>query len=223
MAFPCFWKKAKRLQKLCSPKGTRCCSAMVGMFHLRPIQPCHHSTPSRGKNLDIRLKPVENKWSRTCAKDQSGKDRMPGEDYEIQEGDCVSSVAFSHGFFWETLWNHGNNSELKSRRKDPNILQAGDILHIPELTPRDESAASEKKHRFKLKGATSKSGPRGSTAVPLGKHNENRDTIPKRCRAYHTTPSSSEASDQQGELRLLSCLRIRRIAQDLWRLGALPD
>jgi len=81
---------------------------------------------------------------------------MPAEDYEVQEGDCVSSIAFSHGFFWETLWNLGSNSELKSKRKDPNILQAGDILHIPELTPRDESGATEKKHRFKLKGVPAK-------------------------------------------------------------------
>ena len=133
MAFPCFWKKAKRLQKLCSPKGTRCCSAMVGMLHLRPFEPCYHSTPSRGKNLDLRLKPVENKWSRTCAKDQSGKDRMPGEDYEIQEGDCVSSVAFSHGFFWETLWNHGNNFRTQIQAQRPEHSSRGRHITHPGI------------------------------------------------------------------------------------------
>ena len=81
---------------------------------------------------------------------------MPEEDYKVQKGDCVSSVAFSKGFFWETLWNHGKNSELKSKRKDPNILKEGDVLHIPELTPKEESCATEKRHKFKLKGVPAK-------------------------------------------------------------------
>ena len=81
---------------------------------------------------------------------------MPEEDYKVQKGDCVSSVAFSKGFFWETLWNHGKNSELKSKRKDPNILKEGDVLHIPELSPKEESCATEKRHKFKLKGVPAK-------------------------------------------------------------------
>ncbi|MEY2429487.1 MAG: hypothetical protein QOJ40_2372, partial [Verrucomicrobiota bacterium] len=49
---------------------------------------------------------------------------MP-EDYKVKDGDCLSSIAFSKGFFWETLWNHGDNSALKSKRKDPNVLSPG--------------------------------------------------------------------------------------------------
>ena len=80
---------------------------------------------------------------------------MP-QDYEIEDGDCVNSVAYAHGFFWETLWNHGNNAELKSKREDPNILKEGDILHIPDLTLKQESCATEKRHTFKLKGVPAK-------------------------------------------------------------------
>src|SRR5882724_8132013 len=78
------------------------------------------------------------------------------EDYEVKPGDCVSSIAYSRGFFWETLWNHPSNAALKNARKDPNILNPGDILHIPDLTPNEESCANEQDHAFKLKGVPAK-------------------------------------------------------------------
>jgi hypothetical protein len=73
-------------------------------------------------------------------------------DYVAQSGDCIESIAQDHGFFWETLWNDGKNSELKQKRKDPNILMPGDRVHIPEKRLGEESGATEQKHRFKLKG-----------------------------------------------------------------------
>src|SRR5687767_8364374 len=78
------------------------------------------------------------------------------EDYTIEAGDCVSSVAFERGFFWETLWNHPNNSELKSLRGDPNVLCEGDVLHVPDKTPKEDSAATEQTHQYKLKGCPAK-------------------------------------------------------------------
>lgn len=74
------------------------------------------------------------------------------EDYEVQKGDCISSIAFAHGFFWETLWNHGDNASLKAKRKNPNVLMEGDVVHILDLRLKEESRATEAKHRFKLKG-----------------------------------------------------------------------
>lgn len=74
------------------------------------------------------------------------------EDYEAQQGDCINSIAYNNGFFWKTIWNHASNSDLKTRRKDPNVLLEGDIVHIPDLTPRQESGATEERHRFKLRG-----------------------------------------------------------------------
>lgn len=80
---------------------------------------------------------------------------MP-EDHIVTSGDCFSSLSFEHGFFWETLWNHGKNAELKSRRKDPNILKEGDVVHIPDLTLKEEQGATEQRHKFKLKGVPAK-------------------------------------------------------------------
>ena len=78
------------------------------------------------------------------------------EDYTVQQGDCISSIAYEHGFFWQTLWNHGANASVKSKRKDPNVLMKGDLVHIPDLTLKEESSATEKKHKFKLKGVPAK-------------------------------------------------------------------
>jgi hypothetical protein len=80
---------------------------------------------------------------------------MP-QDYEIRDGDCVSSVAFAHGFLWETLWNDPKNAALKEKRKDPNILKAGDVLHIPDLRLNEEQCGVDQLHRFQRKGVPAK-------------------------------------------------------------------
>ncbi len=80
---------------------------------------------------------------------------MP-EDYIVQTGDCISSIAFERGFFWETIWNHPKNAELKQKRTDPNILKEGDIVHVPDKELKEESCATDKKHKFKIKGVPAK-------------------------------------------------------------------
>lgn len=78
------------------------------------------------------------------------------EDYMVEQGECLSSIAYEHGFFWRTLWNHPSNAELKTQRKNPNVLLKGDTVHIPDLTLKQESGATEQLHKFKLKGVPEK-------------------------------------------------------------------
>jgi hypothetical protein len=80
---------------------------------------------------------------------------MPA-DYEVQPGDCMSSIAYQHGFFWKTLWNDSSNADLKAKRKNPNVLMTGDIVHIPDLTVRNAFGATEQTHKFMLKGVPEK-------------------------------------------------------------------
>lgn len=72
--------------------------------------------------------------------------------HTVKEGECISSIAYEHGFFWDTLWNLSENSELKRNRKDPNILCPGDMVFVPDKRVKSEKAANGQRHRFVLKG-----------------------------------------------------------------------
>jgi len=75
-----------------------------------------------------------------------------GQYHKVEGNECVSSIAEAKGFFWQTLWNHAENKDLKSRRKDPNILMEGDVIFIPEREAKQLDGATEKRHPFRKKG-----------------------------------------------------------------------
>lgn len=76
--------------------------------------------------------------------------------YTIKQGDCLSSIAAKYGLFWEKIWNHPQNSQLKEKRKDPYILYPGDVVFIPDKEVKEEPAATEQRHRFRRKGIPEK-------------------------------------------------------------------
>lgn len=79
-----------------------------------------------------------------------------GGSYEVGQGECIHSIAFDHGLFWETLWNHPDNSDVKSARKSPSLLMVGDKLTVPPLTIKKENRPNEARHKFKRKGVPAK-------------------------------------------------------------------
>lgn len=81
---------------------------------------------------------------------------MAAIEYQVREGDCISSIAYEHGFFPDTIWNHPDNAELKRLRKEMNLLEVGDIVKIPEKVEKKESVAVEQEHRFIKKGVPAK-------------------------------------------------------------------
>jgi hypothetical protein len=70
----------------------------------------------------------------------------------VRQGECLSKIADRYGFFWDALWNHERNAELKEKRKNPNVLMAGDQVFIPEKRIKEESGSTGQVHTFRLKG-----------------------------------------------------------------------
>lgn len=76
--------------------------------------------------------------------------------HTVQQGECITSIADRYGLFWETVWDHSENAEIKQQRQDPNVLQPGDQLFIPEKRIKEETGASEQCHRFRKIGIPAK-------------------------------------------------------------------
>ena len=70
----------------------------------------------------------------------------------VEDGECLSSIAQRYGHRWQTIWNHPENHELRSKRKSPDVLFPGDKVFVPEIAFRQESAATGQRHRFRKKG-----------------------------------------------------------------------
>ena len=83
---------------------------------------------------------------------------MPDEGQTIIVGsdDSILSIAKANGFFWKTIWEHGKNAALKSKRKDPEVLQQGDEVYVPKPEPKKVSKGNEARHKFKIKGEQAK-------------------------------------------------------------------
>jgi hypothetical protein len=76
--------------------------------------------------------------------------------YKVKQGECMSSIAHAHGFFWESLWSHADNEELRSTRESPFVLAAGDVVSIPPLRQREEACSTGARHTFRRKGVPAK-------------------------------------------------------------------
>jgi Putative peptidoglycan binding domain/LysM domain len=77
-------------------------------------------------------------------------------EYKVKQGDCISSIAEKHGFSPDKIWDHPDNANLKEKRKDQNILFHGDVVFVPDKEDKEESGATEQRHRFRKKGVPAK-------------------------------------------------------------------
>jgi len=74
-----------------------------------------------------------------------------GKWHRIRQGETIGSLAKKNGHLPETIWNHSANGDLKTRRKNQNILLPGDWVFIPDKRLKEESGGTETRHRFKVK------------------------------------------------------------------------
>ena len=75
---------------------------------------------------------------------------------KVGQGETTSSIAKKNGFFWRTIWEHGENADLRAKRRDPNVLLADDLIFVPEKKLKEVSKGTETEHVFKLKGEPAK-------------------------------------------------------------------
>jgi hypothetical protein len=76
--------------------------------------------------------------------------------HTVQSGECMTSIAAMYGFHWQTLWNLPENSDLKNKRKNPNVLMPGDTVMVPDLRMKQLDAATDAKHIYERLGIPSK-------------------------------------------------------------------
>jgi len=72
--------------------------------------------------------------------------------HEVRPGDCISSIAFQYGLHPDTVWDDPANAKLRRQRESPNVLQPGDELVVPDKRLKEESHATEARHRFRRRG-----------------------------------------------------------------------
>lgn len=71
----------------------------------------------------------------------------------IARGECTSSLARQNGFAsWRTIWEDPLNADLAKKRKNPNLLAAGDTLVIPKREEHSEFAPTGKRSTYRVLG-----------------------------------------------------------------------
>ncbi len=75
--------------------------------------------------------------------------------FTVDDGDSVPSIADRAGHFWETLWDHPRNRELREQRTNPNVLLAGDVVFVPPKELKTKTLPTGQRHSFKRKGVPS--------------------------------------------------------------------
>lgn len=77
-------------------------------------------------------------------------------EYRVKQGDCLESIAYEHGHFWETVWDDSHNEALRQARKSPNVLLPGDRVVIPRRRPKKDPRPVDRRHRFRRRGVPSR-------------------------------------------------------------------
>ncbi len=68
--------------------------------------------------------------------------------HRIKQGECLASVAADERMFRDKVWQDAGNEQIRNIR-DPFILRPGDELSIPSPEPKEESRATEQRHRYR--------------------------------------------------------------------------
>jgi hypothetical protein len=72
-----------------------------------------------------------------------------GQIHIVKDGEHLPGIAAMYGFSsYKSVWEHPENAELKKERKNPNILNPGDKVFIPDKEIKEETRPADAKHLF---------------------------------------------------------------------------
>lgn len=72
--------------------------------------------------------------------------------HTVEQGDHLSKIAKKYGFSdYRTIWDHGQNADLRQKRPNPNVLFPGDRLYIPDKELKSVSRSTNQQHTFQVK------------------------------------------------------------------------
>jgi len=75
-----------------------------------------------------------------------------GKIHKVKPGDTIASLSESYGHFPGTIWHHPENSDLRSKRDNMNILAEDDEVFIPEIENKTCVCPPQMRHRFRRVG-----------------------------------------------------------------------
>lgn len=77
--------------------------------------------------------------------------------HTVKQGENFGLIAKQHNVSdWREIYRHADNTELRQKRPNPNILMPGDQVVIPELTKPKVIIRSGAHHKFVLTGTNQK-------------------------------------------------------------------
>lgn len=71
--------------------------------------------------------------------------------HTVTPGDTLASLAAQHGFArGACLYDHPDNAPLRESRTNPDVLAPGDVVEIPDPTPKQVHLHVDARHRFRV-------------------------------------------------------------------------
>jgi N-acetylmuramoyl-L-alanine amidase len=71
--------------------------------------------------------------------------------HTVKQGEYLSKIARQYGFSdYRTIWDHAENTALKQKRQNPNVLFPGDRLYIPDAALKEVAGATTQRHHFQV-------------------------------------------------------------------------
>jgi hypothetical protein len=115
------------------------------------------------QNLDRAVcKYLESTTARSEPPDRKGRGRNKGlvkgpveHTTVVEPGQCCSSIAYTEGHSWTTIWTAPQNEFLRmDGRYDANCLAQGESIYIPAIWEFTRQCDTDLRHRFCLRGST---------------------------------------------------------------------